>query len=195
VPRLFYGIEIPHILKSGLRAAQTELKRGTVSADGWSNPDLFHVTVLFMGVVADECVTTLGTIGTSVARTVDPFSLSIGAYEVFPRNKVLFVGIGSNKGGLRQLAALHEQLHNEVSAQLSIELEERAYKPHLTLARKVKQSHGVEKQHPSLPDTEFDVNALCLFESTRIDGQLVYPVRQRFPLGITQSGNDVVRNT
>lgn len=187
MPRLFYGIEIPTAIKDGLRAAQVALKQGTVTADGWSNPDLFHVTVLFLGVVEDSVHPALERIGQQVASEVGPFSLTIGGYDVFPRNKVLFAHIDGNPKDKLALQKLHLHLKNAIADRLQLPMETRAYKPHLTIARKVRQAHGVEKQRPTVRGAVFEVSSLCLFESTRENGCLVYPILARFPLGITPS--------
>ena len=181
MPRYFFGIDLPPSVKTVLRDAQTNLQSHHIIADGWSNPDLLHVTSLFIGIVDMSFLPLLDEAGRAAARCVNPFELTTGQYGVFAKNKVLWLGLAqaSEKTALTQL---HLALLSSLTGKLPVDFEERAYRPHLTLARKLKDAARLKKVRAPEP-TSFVVNELCLFESLREDGQLVYPIRQRYPLG------------
>jgi RNA 2',3'-cyclic 3'-phosphodiesterase len=181
VSRFFYGIAISDELKERLRSEQGNLQSARIAADGWSNPALLHITSLFLGPVEEPYRPMLLQAGLAVATSLAPFSLTTGKLNVFVHNKVLWLGFEEKGGGLAKLAYLNEALKDQLTQKLPIEFDERPYKAHLTLARKVKDATRLKKVAP-LEATTIEVTEFCLFESLREEGQLVYPIRARFPL-------------
>jgi RNA 2',3'-cyclic 3'-phosphodiesterase len=186
--RLFYGIELPPELKREIGQVQRELQRVGVEARNWSHPDLFHLTVLFLGEIPFEKLARLDEVGIQAARQVVSFELTLGELGAFPKNKILWLGLESD-AGMRTLEALHRHVRDGVAAHALAPVENRPYRAHLTLARQVQpSSFTFVEQNRRLPvdrvnGRSFPVENLCLFESTRENGKLVYPVRRRYPMG------------
>jgi RNA 2',3'-cyclic 3'-phosphodiesterase len=179
VPRLFYGVDIPGSVKSDVKAAQKQLKEEGVIADSWTNPALLHVTVLFLGMLDGEELPGLMAAGRSAVQGVSPFSIWTGKFGVFAKNRILWLGFAEEESDVSALKTLNRSLNEALSGKLPVELDTRPYRAHLTLARKLKEATKLDQAN-QLPRTEIRVTELCLFESTRIDGVLQYPVRHRF---------------
>ncbi|WAH35744.1 RNA 2',3'-cyclic phosphodiesterase [Alicyclobacillus dauci] len=180
--RLFFGLELPDDWKENLRHLQSTLQTHHVDASAWSNPSLLHITVLFLGLVPEEQLPLIVDAGQAAATSSSPIRLTSGDYGQFSRNKVFWLGLRRNDTDWEKLVHLHESVKKEVLSRMSLDLDEKHYKPHITMARKLRAQVDVDKlaapaaMKTTIPD-------LCLFESLRIDGQLSYPVRARFPLG------------
>ncbi|MDQ0188985.1 RNA 2',3'-cyclic phosphodiesterase [Alicyclobacillus cycloheptanicus] len=189
--RLFFGIALPDTLKQSLGRMQQALQRSGVAAGNWSDPSLFHITVLFLGQRPEEERERLVEAGARAASLASPFELTLGTLGVFERNRILWMGLAENDG-MASLRQLHAAVQRAVGA-LELrdwQLDTRRYQPHLTLARKLDVRTFQALDVPS--DIEdagrggvrmFPVEQLCLFESTRMAGKLTYPVVKAFPLG------------
>ncbi|GMA62247.1 RNA 2',3'-cyclic phosphodiesterase [Alicyclobacillus fastidiosus] len=179
--RLFFGLELPDEWRDELHALQTSLKARHVEAGAWSNPKLLHITVLFLGMVSDEDEEAIAEAGRRAAEQVGPIRLTTGALGQFSRNKVFWLGLLRNETDWDKLALLNRAVKEQVLERLALDLDEKHYRPHITLARKLRSQVDVERLRAPAKLTTLVPN-LILFESTRIDGQLQYPVRARFEL-------------
>lgn len=184
--RLFFGLELPDEWKDELHALQSALKTRQVEAGAWSNPQLLHITVLFLGMVSDQDDAAIMEAGRQAAEQVRPIRLTTGALGQFSRNKVFWLGLWRNETDWDELTLLNRTVKDQVMERLPLELDEKHYRPHITLARKLRSQVDVDRLRA--PDKLTTVvSNLALFESIRIDGQLQYPVRARFEL--TGPGN------
>lgn len=182
MPRLFYGIDIPGMVKSDVKSAQKLLTLQGIIADSWTNPDLLHITVLFLGVLDSGEMPKLLRAGELAAKDTSPFSLWTGNFGTFVKNRILWLGFDEERSDMFSLKALNRSLRDQLAGELPIEFDTRPFRAHLTLARKLKDASKLDKAS-RLQSTEIQVTELCLFESIRIDGVLQYPVRHRFKLG------------
>ncbi len=182
MPRLFYGIDMPNPIKLEAKAAARKLMELGIVADSWTNTDLLHITVLFIGMVDSGYLPDLLAVGKTTAKAVSPFSLWTGSFGVFPKNRILWLGVNESSSDLQALRQLNGSLAEQLSSILPVELDTRPFRPHLTLARKLRDGIKVTDAI-SFPKMEIRVSQLCLFESVRIGGVLEYPVRHRFTLG------------
>lgn len=130
--RLFIGIDLSHELKQALLEFQTDLK-GLGVGGAYKSPDNFHITLEFLGELDKSQVPVLINVLTKVAGQCEPFELTVGGLGVFPsfkRAHTLWTGIGGN---LPELDRLKKDLHLELKNR-DFKLEERQFKPHITLA-------------------------------------------------------------
>jgi RNA 2',3'-cyclic 3'-phosphodiesterase len=184
LPRLFFGVAIPQDCKSQVAAVQEHLQQRGVVARNWSAPELFHITVVFLGELSPSLLPLLDEVGEVATKSVGPFQLRLTHSGAFERNGILWLGMAQDDG-YNTLHALHSSVRRQVEGHSDIRLDSRPYRPHLTLARKLNvptyQSAGDVKAFPQ-QGISFPVNELCLFESTRINGKLAYPVLRSYPL-------------
>lgn len=127
--RLFVSIQPPPDV---LAALDAELGRArAVAPHGlrWTRPEQWHLTLAFLGEVPDEDVPALTD---ALAAVVDdtPMTLRLAGGGCFG-TRVLWVGLAGDVHALRRLAANI----GTAAGEAGIELEEKSFRPHLTLAR------------------------------------------------------------
>jgi 2'-5' RNA ligase len=165
--RLFYAIELPDDVRAAL--AKLKPKDDDQNRDyRWADPAQMHVTLAFLGQQPAEQLPLLEAIGTSAAAKSHPARLQLGEVGSFgPRRapRVLWIGLDGEVGALQHLQAdLDAGLR-----QAGFSLEERPFRPHITLARRRDTARsGAPPGWP--PDTQlgsraFETRHLTLFES------------------------------
>jgi RNA 2',3'-cyclic 3'-phosphodiesterase len=131
--RLFVAVELPKSVRGHLESGTASLR---ASMDGWrwTPPAQWHLTLAFLGEVPDARVAELTRRMGMAARRHRPFDLELsglGAFNSPRRARILWVGVGGDRDALTRLA-------DSVSAgarRAKIALEERRYRPHMTLGR------------------------------------------------------------
>lgn len=132
VLRAFCAVDISEGIRSGLFDLQQRL-RDTGARVGWVAPDNIHLTLVFLGDVFGAQVRPLSELLDAVARTTPPFSMEVAGTGFFgsPRSpRVLWVGVRDSP----VLQQLQHALAQSVRA-FGIPLENRPFRPHLTLGR------------------------------------------------------------
>lgn len=131
--RLFIAIHIPDDIKQQMVDVQRRIRNAGVDAS-WPRPEGMHLTLKFLGEVAESKV---NEIASALARAVEKresFRLEIQGVGTFPNPKnarVVWIGVS---GEMEKLNALQAAVEQEMVA-LGMEREERAFKPHLTIGR------------------------------------------------------------
>lgn len=173
--RLFYAVEFDQKTKDILVAKQDILKPNAVKANFTIKENL-HLTLRFMGEVADPEFPVLQRIQDLVSKRHDPFMLEISGAGVFERGNKYIVWAGVKKN--ENLISLQRDLENEIAAH-GFSPENRPYRPHITLAREFLPNGDIKKimDEVRLLQHKFSVKSISLMESTRIDGKLVYLCR------------------
>ncbi len=103
-----------------------------VAGVSWSRPEQWHLTLRFLGDVAEEQIEPLLARLTTIE--VEPFILPIEGVGTFPPNRpprVVWVGIGA---GHPRLFQLRQRVDDAVLA-VGVDLDARTFHPHVTLAR------------------------------------------------------------
>ena len=128
--RLFVAVEVPVAVREAVAGTVAPL-RESMPRLRWVDPSRYHLTLVFMGAVADEAV---AQVEPAVARGVAgaaPFALALdGRLGVFGR-RVLWAGLEES----RPLAALASAVSSAVASVVALPDGERAFSAHLTLAR------------------------------------------------------------
>jgi RNA 2',3'-cyclic 3'-phosphodiesterase len=138
--RSFIAVEITDEVRSGLAAAQALLKE-TGAHVGYTAPENIHLTLQFLGDVLEENVPALEQGLDAAAARIAPFSFSVAGVGYFgdPRSpRVVWAGIPDappELAGLQDAVAALARDHG-------IPVEDRPFKPHLTLGR-VRSRRGV----------------------------------------------------
>jgi 2'-5' RNA ligase len=128
--RLFTAIDIPADLTEALRSFVNRLRP---SAEiGWSPVENLHVTTKFIGDWPEHRLDEMKNVLASVPvnRAIDITVKGVGWFPNSRRPRVFWAGIEGEEPLLDLARATEHAL-----AQLGVPVEERAYSPHLTLAR------------------------------------------------------------
>lgn len=130
--RLFVALELEPAVADALDLAIAPL-RETEPEHSWVPRDKLHLTMKFLGDVDDGAVAALQQAADAVAARHRPFDMrleQVGAFPNFRRARVVWIGVENEP----RLELLHHDL--EIACgELGYEVEGRAFRPHITLAR------------------------------------------------------------
>jgi 2'-5' RNA ligase len=175
--RLFVAIRPPAAIRQLLLGAM-----GGVSGARWQSDDQLHLTLRFIGEVdrhrAGDIHAALGAIHQA------PFEVALSGISAFERRgqaETVWAGVTPHE----PLRALHKKV-DAALARVGVPPDERAYLPHITLAR-LKRSSGhvgnLLEQTGGLSSPPFAVDSFALFESTLTPDGAVYSIVERYKLG------------
>jgi 2'-5' RNA ligase len=130
--RLFLAISLAPSVRQAIVDATSPM-RDAAPTLGWVDETRVHLTLKFLGEQAESVVEDLGAALDAVAQRHRPFSAQLGGIGAFPnfrRARVVWMGVAREP----RLELLHHDV--EIACEsLGFELEGRAFRPHLTLAR------------------------------------------------------------
>ena len=184
--RFFVALNLPAPVRETLWAA-TAPARDLGLPVKWVRGEGLHLTLKFLGDVADGREPELAAALTRAAAGARNLSLALGGFGVFPdfrRPRVVWVGIAPEPG----LEILQHRVEQEF-APLGFPTEARPFRPHITLGRAARDARpaaltGLEAALGRLEFAETAlVSALDLMQSTLQSGGPVYHVRhsERLP--------------
>jgi 2'-5' RNA ligase len=140
--RIFCAVELSDEVRGQLHEHIRVLREAVPdAAASWSRPENIHLTLKFFGNVAVDKVPTISSAATRATKEFSPFQIRIGGTGVFPRPsrpQVLWIGIDDPSG---QLSTLQRRLDDECAI-YEFAKEDRAFRPHLTIARIRKPEGG-----------------------------------------------------
>ena len=163
--RLFIAIDIPEDLKEKLSRVVTRLKKFNLDAK-WVNSANIHMTLKFLGEVAEEQLDKIKNIISVTAGNFGRLELSTGKFGFFPNEtspRVFFISTDK------------EEILKNISFQLEDQLEslgfpkEGRFKSHLTIARfRTKRNIDCLKNEMKgmTIEAKFAVTEIILFKST-----------------------------
>jgi RNA 2',3'-cyclic 3'-phosphodiesterase len=143
--RSFIAIELPEEVRSGLKKTQGLLKSDNPQIARWVDPASIHLTLKFLGNIPADKVAPISQLMKKAAGEVKPFRLEVkglGAFPTLSRPQVIWVGL---TGEIEQLQKLQNCLESQISP-LGFPTENRAFTPHLTLARLRDTAAAIERQ-------------------------------------------------
>ena len=166
--RTFIAIEIPDEIIKEMAKVQDELKRSGADA-GWTRPEGIHLTLKFLGEVPEAKIEEIKNALVRAAEATSRFRLEIAGAGAFPNPKnprVVWLGVS---GDIDKLSALQGSVEESMTA-VGFDREERAFSPHLTLARikYLRTRFSWQKAIDSIKDirlAEFDVDHVSLMKS------------------------------
>jgi 2'-5' RNA ligase len=133
--RVFCAVELPVEVRARLEDHVSRLRKEVLdAAASWSRVENIHLTLKFFGDVEVKRIPRISEAAARAVKGFSTFQIGVGGTGVFPRAsraQVLWIGISDPSG---QLTALQEKLENECAAE-GFPKEDRAYRPHLTIAR------------------------------------------------------------
>ena len=176
MPRLFTGIELPHLVRERLGGLRAPLPGAR-----WIEPENLHITLRFAGDVDNLVATEFSHALAAIDQ--DAFEIRITGLGAFGGNspRLLWAGVATGPA-LGALARANER----AARAAGLEPEGRAFKPHVTLARfqharaealaRFLEGRGAFSSEP------FVVERFVLFSSRPKMGGGPYVVEQAFPL-------------
>jgi len=169
--RTFCAIELPDEVRSQLQQHVKRLREAVPEASAsWSRPENVHLTLKFFGNVNKDKLTSISSAATRVTSDYSPFQIKIGGTGVFPkasRPQVLWIGVEDPSGRLTELQRRFE----EECAKVGFPKENRAYRPHLTIAR-LRHPEGGRKLAETHSQTKFGFIEIRVSEFTVFRSQL-----------------------
>jgi 2'-5' RNA ligase len=139
--RLFLAINLEPDVRRAIVDATASL-RAAAPTLGWIDESRLHLTLKFLGECPADVVQPLTESVSRVAQRHRPFEMhlaNVGAFPNFRRARVVWMGIEREP----RLELLHHDIELACET-LGFELDGRAFRPHLTLAR-VKERTGIEE--------------------------------------------------
>jgi 2'-5' RNA ligase len=133
MPRLFVAVVPPEHARADLARAMAPL-RGSPGEPRWVPKDRWHLTLLYLGKVADERTTELQEAIATVAAASPAMELRIsgaGRFGSGRRPQVFWAGVD---GDAAELAVLADRLR-DAAADLGLSVEDRPFRAHLTVGR------------------------------------------------------------
>jgi 2'-5' RNA ligase len=130
---LFVAIELSDRLKQALARVQRSLSKYD-SVVRWVGPEQMHLTLKFIGEVADSRVSDISLALKQAAASAAPFEFQARGAGCFPPRgsvRIVWVGLEESTGTL----PVCQRLVDENLAALGIEPEARPFSAHLTLGR------------------------------------------------------------
>ncbi len=184
--RAFVAIPLPDAVRERLGAIQDHLRPARADVK-WVDPGLMHVTLKFLGDLADAGRAVLEEGLRRVAADAAPFDLAVGGLGTFPASgspRVVWAGVSAEAGRLAALAAAVEQAADAAG----FPPEGRPYSPHITLGR-VKSPRNAHALRPVLDRRRTEaagawrVDAFVLYRSDLSPRGPIYTEVGRFTLG------------
>lgn len=173
--RLFVGIELPE----AARQALAEVREAHPAAR-WHDPEQLHLTLSFIGQAEQDRVRD---IVQALAVVPGPsFELAVqgvGYFGSLERPRIIWAGVAESP----PLHRLQQQVETRLLP-LGLQLDERPYTPHITLAR-VRQGLPLQaflQRQARLSLPAFPVGHICLFLSSGGEQGVRYQVLERFKL-------------
>ena len=157
--RLFLAIPFPDSVRNVLLDAQAQLRAQGIRAN-FSRPENFHLTLFFLGETSRQ--RDIQRVMTSI--TAPAFSMTIGGIGRF--GDLYWAGVDRNIA----LESLVSCLRDSLRA-LGFAIEDRPFRPHITLARQVDAVRPLEL---NIPKISMAVDRILLMKSERINGRLTY---------------------
>jgi 2'-5' RNA ligase len=167
--RVFCAIELPDVVRARLEDHVRRLRKEVPeAAASWSRVENIHLTLKFFGNVEVKRIEKISAAAERVVKEFSTFQIEIGETGVFPRPsrpQVLWIGVSDPSG---QLTALQEKFEDECAA-AGFPKENRAYRPHLTIARlrKPEGARSLAEAHLKMKfeTIQIDLKQLVIFRS------------------------------
>jgi 2'-5' RNA ligase len=151
----------------------------------WTGADHLHLTIKFLGEVAEEALDGVARALAEAAQGTPPLTLTMGELGAFPspnRARIIWAGLVAEPA----LEILADRVERRFQA-LGFPVEGRPWQPHVTLGR-VRNGQwlppdAVKELGRKLPEASFTATQVVLFESQLGPDGSVHTPRLTVPLG------------
>jgi len=185
--RTFIAIDFDEAVRRQLGAIQMRLKPKCPKVK-WVDPRQIHLTLKFLGEIAEGQVAAVGEALNALARECRPFEVKVEGLGCFPPGggvDVLWVGLKDLSG---QLAACQAKCEDLIEP-LGFPRERRRFSPHLTLARNRDRTNGpkiraaLAAEPPTVVGTQ-TVTGVTFYQSTLTPQGPIYKPLRKHPFGV-----------
>jgi len=185
--RTFVAIELDEASRRRCGAALRDLA-GAVRAVRWVKPDAAHLTLKFIGELAEQELPAAICAIRAATAPGRPFLMTLAGLSGFPPRggaRVVYVPVLEPTG---ELAALAERVDRSLSESLGIAREKRPFQAHVTLGRARRHAQGPPAAQIAelLADSDFGqvtVRSVVLMKSDLTPAGALYTPLERFGLG------------
>lgn len=173
--RSFIALEFEDELKENLINIQNKVRDNSIKGT-WTHKDNFHITLKFLGEIDENLIIEIDEAVEKIYKNYSPIKLTLSSLGYFKGERdlrVLWIGI---KGELDKLNALYEEIENGMYS-LGFEKENRAFKPHITLGRRVVLNKDFSKIKDIISEDlnyDFTLKKITLMKSEEIMKKRVY---------------------
>ena len=161
--RLFVGLRPSDSFRAALHALQRRLMDAGVTGR-FLDPGNLHMTLAFIGEWPEDITALLPEIK-------KPFELTLSGIGIFPGADVLWAGVEKSEA-LDNTA----KLVRHILADGSIPFDRKAFRAHITLARKPSVPRGLPLTDIAVPRAVMTVREVCLYRSDRGKNGMNYTV-------------------
>jgi 2'-5' RNA ligase len=180
--RLFFCVELDDGVRRTLAEHAGRL-RPQVGGGTWVAQDNLHITLRFLGEVAEAALPGLAEVGRTAATGIAPFTLAVDTLGAFPsprRARVLWAGPARESGPFTALALAIE----DGVLRLGFPPETKPALPHITLARfRSPRDLSGALAGATLPPLAVEVRQVTLMRSELCPQGPLYTSLSRWPLG------------
>jgi 2'-5' RNA ligase len=185
--RIFLAIDLPRALRKSL-AAWTSRAQPAPGKIRWVQPGNLHVTLHFLGDVADDVLARLCRDARGIVSRKPAFAAEVRGIETIPpsgrRLRMIWALVAGNVQPL-------EELYDDLGAclgNLELPVERRRYRPHVTLGRirSCPDARALRRAFAPFPDTVFGdlpVENVTIYSSTLTRKGPEYQALEKLPLG------------
>jgi len=199
--RLFTAIELNEDARQAIAAEQKRiagvLGRSAAASLKWIRSEQMHLTLVFLGEIAEtQTPAVIDAMGKDIDQA-EPFPIVFAGLGLFPAHgapRVLWLGLST---GATEAIELQRHVAKRLSP-IGVTIEERAFHPHLTLARWRETRHA-DRRRLAADDrggeiiARVDVGTVTLYQSRLSSSGPAYTVLARAPLAGGTKKCDVVR--
>jgi 2'-5' RNA ligase len=169
--RTFCAVELPEEVRERFQDHIRHLREAIPDvAASWSRVANSHLTLKFFGNVATDRLPAISAAATRGAKEFSLIEIAISGAGVFPRPsraQVLWIGVSDPSG---KLSALQQRFEDECALE-TFAKDERAYRPHLTIAR-IRKTEGARRLAEAHLQLDFQPASIKLREFVIFRSQL-----------------------
>jgi RNA 2',3'-cyclic 3'-phosphodiesterase len=180
--RLFVGIDVGPAWTDRLSGAADDLRDALGNTVRWVRPELYHVTVLFLGDQTPKAVEEIGQAIRAAAAQNQPFELELDALHLLGGHErgALVAGVLDRSGRLQQTRAnLDDELRRR-----RVRFDSKPLVPHITLARPRRRQGRIAFDPVDLSDAPpLNAYALTLVSSLLLPEGPKYTTLMKIGLG------------
>ncbi|MBB2181684.1 RNA 2',3'-cyclic phosphodiesterase [Lachnospiraceae bacterium MD1] len=171
--RLFVAVTFTESIKTAVYEVEERLRQ-YCNGGTFTNRENLHLTVVFIGETnrIEEVKQAMNGAVSKIAA--EPFLITINGLGKFRRNEGDIYWMGIEKQEV--LWKLQKALVKELKEAGFYDIDDREYKPHLTLGRRVRVKNDFHEKEfaKDIPSLKMEVGKISLMKSERVNGKLVY---------------------